>query len=148
MTCLRFFTVYGERGRPDMAIARFTGFINEGREVPVYGDGTARRDFTFISDIITGLVASVYTPFPYEIINLGGAHTIEVNELITIIESKLGKTAKIRHMAVAAGDPPVTSADVTKAQNLIAFKPAVTIEEGIERYVKWYLKREEDHQPA
>lgn len=140
-TCLRFFTVYGESGRPDMAVARFTKFIDQGEPVPVYGDGTIKRDFTYVGDIVKGLVGSIYTPMRYEIINLGGAHTTEVIRLISIIEAKLGKKAKIDFMPGKSWDVPITFADVTKAKKLIGFEPVVSLDEGIERYVKWYLAR-------
>jgi UDP-glucuronate 4-epimerase len=148
VTCLRFFTVYGERGRPEMAVARFTRLISEGREVPVYGDGTAKRDFTYIGDIMRGLVTAVYKRFPYEIINLGGSHSIEVLRLISIIEEKLGKRARINYLPPAPGDVPVTHADVTKAKKLLGFEPEVAIEEGIERYVRWFVEREKRSAPA
>ena len=141
-TCLRFFTVYGERGRPDMAVARFTRLIWEGREVPVYGDGRAKRDFTYIGDILSGLISSVYTPFPYEIINLGGSNTVEVKKLISVIEGKLGRVARIKYLAPMPGDVPVTRASVDKAGKLLGFSPMVGIEEGVERYVRWFLDRE------
>jgi len=140
ITCLRFFTVYGERGRPDMAVAKFTRLIHGGRPIPVYGDGTAQRDFTYISDIIKGVVASVYKPFKYEIINLGGSRTVDVKGLISIIEEKLGKKAEIEFLPAVPGDVPVTYADITKAQRLLAFKPEVGIVEGVERYIKWFLE--------
>jgi UDP-glucuronate 4-epimerase len=148
VTCLRFFTVYGERGRPEMAVARFTRLIREDREVPVYGDGTAKRDFTYISDIMQGLVTAVYKRFPYEIINLGGSNTTEVRRLISIIEEKLGKKAKIKHLPSVPGDVPVTYADVTKAKRLLGYEPKVTIEEGIGRYVRWFVDREKRSTPA
>lgn len=138
-TCLRFFTVYGERGRPDMAVAKFTKAINEGKPIDIYGDGRALRDFTYISDIIYGLVNAIYAPSRFEIVNIGGAHTIEVNTLIAIIEKKLGKKAIVRYGEVAPGDVPVTSADVSKAARLFGFSPKVDIERGISRYVDWYL---------
>ncbi len=141
ITCLRFFTVYGERGRPEMAVQKFTHLIWEGREVPVYGDGTARRDFTYIGDIINGLVTSVYRPFNYEIINLGGSQTVEVRRLISIIEDRLGKKARIKYLDPAPGDVPVTYADVTKAERLLGYRPEVNIEAGVERYVRWFLAR-------
>lgn len=141
-TCLRFFTVYGERGRPDMALAKFTRLINEGKEIEVYGDGTARRDFTYVGDIIDGLVRAIYTPSQYEIVNLGGANTIEVRTLIELIEDALGKKARVRNLPPAPGDVPITYADVTKARELLGFKAAVRIDEGVKRYVKWYLDRQ------
>lgn len=141
ITCMRFFTVYGERGRPDMAVAKFTKLISEGKAIPLYGDGSAIRDFTYIGDIIDGLTASLYKPFPYEIINLGGSRTVAVNKLISLIEENLGKKAVIDFLPPFAGDVPITSADTSKAERLLGFTPKVSIEEGIERYVKWFLNR-------
>lgn len=141
-TCLRFFTVYGERGRPDMAVAKFTRLIHDNKEIQVYGDGTAKRDFTYVKDIISGLVKSIDTRSRYEIVNLGGANTIEVNGLIGLIEKALGKKANIRYTAPAPGDVPITYADVAKAKRLLGFSPAVRIDEGVERYVRWFIDRE------
>jgi len=141
VTCLRFFTVYGERGRPDMAVAKFTKLICEGSEIEVYGDGSAQRDFTYVSDIVEGVVNSIYRPSAYEIINIGGANTIEVKRLIELIESSLGIKAKVRYGEVMPGDVPITYADVTKAREILGFSPKVRIDEGIERYVRWYLER-------
>ena len=141
-TCLRFFTVYGERGRPDMAVAKFTRLISEGKEIQVYGDGTAKRDFTYVKDIISGLIKAIETRSKYEIVNLGGANTIEVNSLIGLIEKSLGKKANIRYMDTAPGDVPITYADVAKAKRLLGFSAAVRIDEGVERYVRWFLDRE------
>ena len=140
VTCLRFFTAYGERGRPEMAVANFTRCINEGRELPLYGDGSARRDFTYIGDIISGVVQSVYRPFPFEIINLGESRTVEVSELISIIEDKLGKEARIKRFPAAPGDVPATFADISKARRLLGYDPQVCIEDGVEKYVKWFLQ--------
>ncbi len=141
VTCLRFFTVYGERGRPDMAVAKFTKLIHEGRAIEVYGDGSALRDFTYIGDIVSGVVESIYRPFKYEIINIGGSATIEVKRLISLIEQSLGKKAEVGFGPVQPGDVPVTYADVSKAGRLLGFSPKVSIEEGVGRYVKWFLER-------
>lgn len=142
ITCLRFFTVYGEAGRPEMAVAKFTRAIFDGTELEVYGDGSAIRDFTYIGDIIEGVMYSIYKPFKYEIINIGGSKTIDVSGLISIIEDKLGKEAKIKYLDASPGDVPLTHADVSKARRLIGYEPKVDIEEGVERYVKWFLERE------
>lgn len=139
VTCLRFFTVYGERGRPDLAIAKFTKLIHEGREISVYGDGSAKRDFTYIGDIIGGVLAAIDKPLGYEVINLGESRTIDVNEMIALIEGNLGKKAKINYGPPVPGDVPLTYADITKAKKLIGYDPITAIEDGIERYVKWYL---------
>ncbi|MEE9543725.1 MAG: GDP-mannose 4,6-dehydratase [Thermodesulfobacteriota bacterium] len=142
VTCLRFFTVYGEAGRPEMAVAKFTRHIYDGTELEVYGDGSAVRDFTYIGDIIEGVMGAVYKPFKYEIINIGGSKTIDVSGLISTIEDKLGKKAKIKYLEAAPGDVPLTYADVTKAGELIGYAPKVSVDEGVARYVKWFLERE------
>ncbi len=142
ITCLRFFTVYGERGRPDMAVAKFTRLVWEGRKVPVYGDGTQKRDFTYIGDILKGLVRSVYTPFRYEIINLGGSHPVELKRLVAIIEEKLGRKADTEYLPAVKGDVPQTFASVERAKRLLGYSPQVGLEEGVERYVKWFVERE------
>jgi len=137
---MRFFTVYGERGRPDMAVAKFTRLINEGKAIPLYGDGSAIRDFTYIGDIIKGLTAAVDRPHRYEIINIGGSRTVDVKRLISLIEDNLGKKAVIDYLPTVPGDVPITSADTSKAARLLGFTPEVSIEEGIRRYVKWFLE--------
>lgn len=142
VSCMRFFTVYGERGRPDMAMAKFTKLIHEGREIQVYGDGSAQRDFTYVGDIVSGLVNSIYKPFKYEIFNLGGSNMIPVSRLIELIEMNLGKKAVIRYMDPVPGDVTITYADVSKARDLIGFEPKVVIDKGVEIYVKWFLERE------
>jgi len=141
VTNLRFFTVYGERGRPEMAVANFTRLIYEGKEIVVNGDGTAKRDFTYIGDILQGVLASIYKPFTYEIINLGESRIVEVNYLISLIEKNLGKKAKIKYLPPAPGDVPITYADISRAKKLLGYEPKVQIEEGIERYVKWFIYR-------
>lgn len=142
VTCLRFFTVYGEKGRPDMAIAKFTRLIAEDREIQVYGDGSARRDFTYIGDIVSGLLHSIYKPSRYEIINLGGSNTVELSRVISLIESNLGKKAMIKYTDPVPGDVPITYANVAKARRLLGFDPKVAIDEGVRRYVAWFLERE------
>ena len=139
---MRFFTVYGEKGRPDMAMAKFTKLIHEGREIQVYGDGSAQRDFTYVGDIVSGLINSIYKPFKYEIFNLGGSNMIPVSRLIELIEMNLGKKAVIRYMDPVPGDVTITYADVSKARDLIGFEPKVVIDKGVEIYVKWFLERE------
>lgn len=140
-TSLRFFTVYGERGRPEMAIAAFTRAIHEGSTMKVFGDGSAERDFTYIGDIVEGILAAIDNPFEYEIINIGGSRVVKLSYIIELIEGALGKKAKINYLDAAPGDVPITYADASKIERLLGFKPGVTIEEGIERYVKWFLER-------
>ncbi|MCC7203229.1 MAG: GDP-mannose 4,6-dehydratase [Nitrospirae bacterium] len=140
--CLRFFTVYGPRQRPEMAIHKFTRLIYEGKEIPVYGDGTSRRDYTYIDDIIAGIMASLNTEFGYEIVNLGESKTIRLNELISLIEVNLKKKAVIEWLPEQPGDVPVTFADINKARKLLSYTPSVDIKEGVGRFAEWFLKRE------
>jgi len=148
VTCLRFFTVYGERGRPDMAVAKFTRLIHDNRPIEVYGDGEALRDFTFISDIIAGVVAAIDTPRAYEIINIGGSRTEKLSTLISLIEENLGVKARINYTDPVPGDVPLTYADVSKAAELLDFTPRVSLAEGVARYVKWFIERESSERCA
>ena len=138
ITCLRFFTVYGPRQRPEMAIHKFTRLVDEGKEIPMFGDGTSNRDYTYISDIIDGVVAALEKPFEFEIINLGESRTVELRYLISLIEQNLGKTANIKKLPPQPGDVPITFADVRKARALLGYTPKVDIETGIRQFVTWY----------
>lgn len=137
VACLRFFTVYGPRQRPEMAIAKFTRAMIDGREISVYGDGSSRRDYTYIDDICDGVEAALETCRGFEIVNLGGAHPITLAELIQRIEVATGARARLRPMPDQPGDVPVTYADVAKAKRLYGYEPKVPIEEGLRRYVQW-----------
>jgi len=141
VTCLRFFTVYGPRGRPDMAVYKFTKLIDEGTELPVYGNLSTKRDYTFISDIVDGILSALNKEFKFEIINLGNSETIELKQLIAIIEKALGKQAKIKNMPEQQGDVPITFADISKAKKLLNYEPKVKIEEGIKRFIDWYKEK-------
>jgi UDP-glucuronate 4-epimerase len=138
ITCLRFFTVYGPRQRPDMAIHKFTKMIDSGKRIEIYGDGSSRRDYTHIDDIIDGVEAAVDKKLAFEIINLGKSETTELNRLVSLIEENLGKKAKIKRMPMQPGDVPVTCADVSKAKKLLGYRPKVKVEEGITDFIKWY----------
>jgi UDP-glucuronate 4-epimerase len=139
ITALRFFTVYGPRQRPDMAISKFTDLIENGREVVLFGDGTTRRDYTFVTDIVEGIVACLERDLPgYKILNLGGGNPIELLHLIRVIEGALGKSALIRHVPPQEGDPDRTHADIRSAQSMIGYRPMVSIEAGIQAFVEWY----------
>jgi UDP-glucuronate 4-epimerase len=139
--CLRFFTVYGPRQRPDLAIHKFTNLIHHGKPIDVYGDGTARRDFTYIEDIIQGVLASIaYLGAPFDIFNLGENETIELRQVITEIESALGKNALINFLPPMPGDMPVTCADISKARQLLGYAPATRIQSGVRKFVEWYLR--------
>ncbi|MDQ2922616.1 MAG: GDP-mannose 4,6-dehydratase [Acidobacteriota bacterium] len=139
--CLRFFTVYGPRQRPDLAIHKFTRLISEGAPVPVFGDGTTRRDYTFIDDIIAGVRAAIgYTLSDYEVVNLGESRTVELRELISLLEKELGATAQIDRQPLQPGDVPQTYADITKARRVLGYNPQTQIEEGIQRFVEWFRR--------
>ena len=136
--CLRFFTVYGPRQRPDLAIAKFTRRILDGQPIEQYGDGSTARDYTFIDDIIRGVCAAAcYEASDFEIINLGGSQTHTLARLIEVIEAALDKTAIIRRLPDQAGDVPRTFADVSKARLLLGYEPQTSLEEGVRRYVEW-----------
>ena len=137
---LRFFTVYGPRQRPEMAIARFTRLIDKGQPVPVFGPGNSRRDYTFIDDIIDGVVASCdrVAPGDFELLNLGRSDTTALLDLVELIAGALGKPARVEHQPAQPGDVPLTYADVGRAARVLDYTPRVSIAEGIQRYVKWY----------
>ncbi len=137
-TCLRFFTVYGPRQRPDMAIHKFTRSIHNGGEIAMFGDGTSKRDYTFVSDIIEGICRAIEHCRGYHIYNLGESKTITLKELINLIAKCVGREPVIRELPLQAGDVPVTYADISKARNEIGFQPKVEMEQGIEAFVKWY----------
>lgn len=140
--CLRFFTVYGARQRPDLAIHKFTRLIAEGKPIPVFGDGKTRRDYTYINDIIAGVRAAIdYRESKYEVINLGESRTVELNELIALLEQSLDKRAMINRLPAQAGDVPQTCADITKAKKLLGYHPQTQIEDGIAKFVQWYGER-------
>ncbi len=140
--CLRFFTVYGARQRPDLAIHKFARLISDGRAIPVFGDGTTRRDYTYIDDIIAGVRAAIdYQGGVYEVINLGESRTVELRELIELLERELGRSAVIDRQPMQPGDVPQTFADITKARRLLGYDPQTPIEEGIRRFVEWYRRK-------
>lgn len=137
---LRFFTVYGPRQRPDLAISKFTRLIEDGLPIDKYGDGTTARDYTFISDIVDGIIGALnHRDGPIcDIFNLGGSQTVTLNDLIATIEAAVGRRAQIHQLPDQPGDVPLTSADVSKANRLLNFKPTTTIAQGVPRYVEWF----------
>lgn len=137
--CLRFFTVYGARQRPDLAIHKFARLMANGKPIPVFGDGSTRRDYTYIDDIISGVMASiVYDESNYEVFNLGESETVELGELISILERTLDCQAVIDRQPPQPGDVPQTFADITKARQLLGYNPQTNIEEGIKKFVEWF----------
>lgn len=136
--CLRFFTVYGARQRPDLAIRKFSQLILEGKPIQMFGEGTTRRDYTFVDDIIQGVRAAIdYTASDFEIFNLGESQTIELKRLIELLEENLGVKAIIQQQPLQAGDVPQTFADISKAKKLLGYNPQTKIEEGIRRFTDW-----------
>jgi UDP-glucuronate 4-epimerase len=135
---LRFFTVYGPRQRPDLAIHKFTKLIDSGRPIPVFGDGRTARDHTHISDIVEGVIACTQAEFGFEIFNLGGSETVELSRLIGLIEDALGKKAVIDRQPMQPGDVPITFADISKAHARLGYQPKVKIEQGIKLFAEWY----------
>lgn len=137
--CLRFFTVYGPRQRPDLAIHKFARLLSEGKPIPVFGDGTTRRDYTYIDDILAGVRAAIdYSESAYEVINLGESRTVELRELIALLEKELGVSATIDRQPLQPGDVPQTYADISKAKRLLGYNPQTQIEVGIHRFVEWF----------
>ncbi len=138
MSLLRFFTVYGPKGRPDMAVYLFTDWIAHDRPVRLYGDGTQGRDYTYVTDTVSGIIAALDRPASYKIYNLGNAHPHSNAHLIELIEHELGKKATIEHLDYPSLDPPQTSADITRARMDLGYNPQVPLEEGVRRFVAWY----------
>ena len=137
--CLRFFTVYGARQRPDLAIHKFTKLITEGKPIQIFGDGTTRRDYTYIDDIIQGVRAAIdYDGSAHEIFNLGESETTELNRLVELLEENLGTKAIIDRQPMQPGDVPVTFADITKSKRALNYHPTTKIEEGIPKFVEWF----------
>lgn len=137
--CLRFFTVYGRRQRPDLAIHKFTRLISGGKPIQVFGDGSTRRDYTYIDDVIQGVRAAMdYDDTMHEVFNLGESETTELSRLIELIENALGRRAIIDRQPMQPGDVPLTYADIDKARRLLNYDPQTKIEEGITKFVEWY----------
>ncbi len=138
IACLRIFTAYGPRQRPEMAIHKFTRLIDRGEKIPIYGDGSSRRDYTYIDDLIEGILGVIRYHKGYEIYNLGESQTTSLIELIKLIEGAFGKKADIEMLELQPGDVSVTYADITKAKRMLKYQPKVKMEEGIKRFVEWY----------
>jgi nucleoside-diphosphate-sugar epimerase len=142
VTIVRFFTVYGPAGRPDMSIFRFIRWITEGEPLRLNGDGTQSRGFTFIDDIARGVIQALI-PVGFEIVNLGGHETITMNDLISLIENKVGRKAIVNHYPFHSADMKANLADVSKAGELLGWEPTIGLEEGISRAIEWYEQNRE-----
>lgn len=139
--CLRFFTVYGPRQRPEMAIYKFTKLINNNEPLPIYGDGNSSRDYTYITDILDGIKSAIKKDLDFEIINLGSSDPIKLIDLVNLIQQKMGKKANLMFLPPQSGDVERTYADISKAERLLGYSPKVDIKDGIEKFVNWYLNQ-------
>lgn len=137
---LRFFTVYGPRQRPDLAIHKFASLIQAGKPIPVFGDGSTARDYTYISDILEGVLACTRNEFGYEVFNLGESQTVRLDRLIELLEAALGRKAVLNRQPLQPGDVPLTCADVRKAQAKLGYHPRVSIEQGIPLFIDWFKR--------
>ena len=142
---LRFFTVYGPRQRPDLAIFKFARLITAGRPIPVFGDGTTSRDYTFVTDTVDGILACTRKEFGFEIFNLGESQTVTLNYLIELLERNFGRKVEIDRQPMQPGDVPITYANIAKAERMLGYHPRVKIEEGTARFVEWFRN---EHLPA
>jgi UDP-glucuronate 4-epimerase len=141
VVALRYFTVYGPRQRPDLAIHQFTRRIHAGKPIDQFGDGTTRRDYTYIDDIIQGTMAALNYDGPmFDIFNLGENETIQLRDLIVGIENALGEKAKINRLPEQPGDMPVTYADISKARKLLGYNPSTRLSDGLPRFIEWFLQ--------
>ncbi len=146
--CLRFFTVYGPRQRPDLAIHKFTGLLEAGKTLPVFGDGSAGRDYTFVDDTVSGVLAALEWkgisnyPVPSDIFNLGNSHPVKLSELIAALENATGHKANVQRLPDQPGDVPLTWADVSKASRILGYKPQTRLEEGLKKFVSWFREQQ------
>ena len=144
IACIRFFTAYGPRQRPEMAIHKFTRLIDQGEKVPMFGDGSSRRDYTYIDDLVDGIMGVIRHHRGYEIYNLGESRTTSLRELIRLVEEALEKKADVDILESQPGDVSITYADISKAKERLGYQPRFTMEEGIRRFVEWYKKERSD----
>ena len=144
VACLRYFTVYGPRQRPEMAIHHFTRSIHEGRKISLFGDGSSRRDYTYIDDAVGGTLAAIRREHGFEVYNIGESQTIALAELIAAIEEQVGKKAVIEHLPEQPGDVKLTYAKIEKARERLGYNPKTQIREGLARFVRWYLEERKE----
>lgn len=149
IVALRYFTVYGPRQRPDLAIHQFTRRIYAGQPIDQFGDGSTRRDYTYIDDVIQGTMAALQYQGPlYDVFNLGESETIQLKELIPAIENALEKKAKVNRLPEQPGDMPLTCADISKARKLLGYKPTTKLSEGLQKFIDWFLRSQRGNSPA
>jgi UDP-glucuronate 4-epimerase len=138
ISCLRFFTVYGPRQRPDLAIHKFVRLIEDGKPIPFYGNGESSRDYTFISDIVDGIISAIGRPNDFQIYNLGNNHPVKLSYLVNVISESLGKQVLYDNLPEQPGDVPMTFADISKAREFLNYEPKITFENGISEFVNWF----------
>lgn len=149
IACLRFFTVYGPRQRPDLAIHKFIGLIEKGKELPIFGDGTAGRDYTYVDDIVAGICAAVRwcsaqaSEKRYEIFNLGNSSPVKLSELLSALETVTGKRALRKQLPPQPGDVSLTWADISKSEAILGYKPKTKLVDGLSKFVDWYRRQPE-----
>lgn len=142
ITCLRFFTVFGPRQRPEMAIHRFAHCIAHGQPLPFFGDGSSSRDYTYVADIVDGVVRALDQARGYAVYNLGGSKTTSLKQLVAMLEQRIGRKAQLRRMPDQPGDVPITCADVERAERELGWRAKTTFAEGLDRFCEWFLQRE------
>jgi UDP-glucuronate 4-epimerase len=142
--CLRFFTVYGPRQRPDLAIHKFTALIEAGKPVPIFGDGSTGRDYTYVDDIVAGVMAALEYEWPpkaarsFEVFNLGNSRPVELAELVRLLEETTGRKALRDQKPLQPGDVPITWADISKSSRVLGYRPSTSLEDGLKKFVAWY----------
>jgi UDP-glucuronate 4-epimerase len=139
VSCLRFFTVYGPRQRPDLAIRKFTTMIWNGEPIPVFGDGSTGRDYTYIDDITEGIIGAIHSDHTYGVFNLGNSSPVDLNTMIRTIEETLGMQAVIKRLPDQPGDVPITYADICESERVLGYRPKISFPEGIRKFVQWFL---------
>lgn len=143
MTILRFFCVFGPRQRPELAIPKFIRLAKQGRPIPKYGSGNSARDYTYIDDVVEGIIKAIEKKFDFEIFNLGNSNPITLNDLIEIMGRKMGVKLRVKRLPEQLGDAPITFAEISKAKKMLRWKPETDFEKGIEKFIKWYSQKEE-----
>jgi UDP-glucuronate 4-epimerase len=141
VVCLRLFTAYGPRQRPDLAIRKFAGMIMQGKEVPIFGDGSLERDYTYIDDIVDGILRALDAPGKFDVFNIGNSHPVRIDEMVDTLGRALGKAVRRKFIPTPAGEMVLTHADLTKASQVLGYSPKVSFEEGIRRFAEWMKSR-------
>ena len=141
VVCLRLFTAYGPRQRPDLAIRKFAGLIMEGKEIPIYGDGSMGRDYTYIDDIVDGILRAFHDTGNFDVFNIGNSHPVSINEMVDTLGLALGKPVRKKFIPTPPGEMTLTHADITKASQILGYSPQVNFEEGIRRFAQWLKTR-------